>query len=457
MMEANLFCAAKRTSTGSTRRLPPGPRELPFLGSGLASYRDPLGFLLQLQRRYGDVARFHLPPRLHVYLLSHPDAIEEALLSEHEHLFKDALTRELSLLLGRGLLTSEGAFWRRQRRLAQPAFHHKRVQAYGDVMVRASEALLTRLPDGQRRDLHADFMRLTLEIVAETLFGTDIGDAAGEIADGIAVFTARFTGLGPMIPDSLPIPRNARIKRAHRRMDEIVYGFIKKRRSEPDRGDLLSMLLHATTEEGGSMSDEQLRDEAMTLLLAGHETTALVLSYTCDLLGRHPEVEARLFAELCDVLGDRPATAADLPRLSYTDAVVRESMRLYPPAWVIGREAISPCRIAGYDIEPGTQLWMSQWVVHRDPRYFPEPERFTPERWLAPNMKELPRYAYFPFGGGPRVCIGNAFAMMEAVLVLATLMRRIRFVPDPRPLRPMPAVTLRPRHGVHGVVHRRAP
>lgn len=421
------------------------PRGLPILGNALELSRQPLEFLTRMAREQGDVARFKLI-RQDVYLLSHPDAIEEVL-KRGPDMEKDDFTKDLSIAVGQGLVTSEGEFWRRQRKLAQPAFHHHRVRAYADVMVQHAERLAATFAHGETRDIHADMMRLTLDVVAETLFGTNVGGAAHRISEALDVLMERFQGLASIVPLWVPTPGNLRAGRALRNLNEVVYGIIReRRRAASDRGDLLSMLLAATTDEGGSMSDQQLRDEVVTLLLAGHETTALTLTYTLHLLATHPEARDALSAEIDGVLGDRPATFADLPQLPLADAVVKESMRLYPPAWAIGRGAIKPCRLGGVDCVPGTQLWMSQWVVHRDARWFTDPEAFQPERWRGDLAKRLPRFAYFPFGGGPRVCIGNAFATMEAVLLLVTLLQRVRLhTAEARPLELAPSVTLRPR------------
>jgi cytochrome P450 len=443
---------------------PPGPIELPLVGSALTMVRDPLGFLTRISRRHGDVVRFRLPGH-RIYLFNDPAAIEQMLVTERDRLVKDATTRELSLVLGNGLLVSEGAFWRKQRRLAQPAFHRQRVDAYGAVMVDYAARAADAWRDGEVRDLHRDMMRLTLDVVAKTLFGVEIAAVARRIEWALEALMDRFAGLGIFVPMGVPTPGNRRAKRAIAELDAIVYGIVRERRAGGDRGDLISMLLAATSDEDGAMDDRAIRDEAITLLTAGHETTALTLTFAFYLLGTHPAAAERLAAEIRDVLGDRPATAADLPRLRYAEAVVRESMRLYPPAWAIGREAVAPCTVGGFAIAPGTQLWAAQWVVHRDARWFPEPEAFRPERWERDLAKTLPRYAYFPFGGGPRVCIGNAFAMMEAVLILVTLARRFRFTPvDRRPLELVPSVTLRPRHGLRvvcsarpGVTARTAP
>jgi cytochrome P450 len=416
---------------------------------------DPLGFLLRVAREHGALAQFRLPGML-VYLVNDPDLIDRVLLAEHENLVKDSFTRELALVTGNGLLTSEGAFWRKQRRLSQPAFHHQRVQAYGETMVRYAERLASSYGDGEVRDVHEDMMRLTLSIVGKTLFSVEVDDEARVIRDSIEVMMDRFSGANAFVPRSLPTPGNLRALAALKRLDAIVYRIIDERRRTGDTGDLLSMLMVATSEDGARMTDRQLRDEAITLLLAGHETTALTLTFALHLLGAHPEIEAGIARNVLCVLGNRPATVADLPELRPVENVVRESMRLFPPAWAIGREAIAPFELGGYPVARGTQLWISQWVVHRDPRHFEEPDAFFPERWSGDLAKRLPRYAYFPFGGGPRVCIGNAFAMMEATLVLATLVRHVRMSPeDLRPLELNPAVTLRPKKAVRMRVQRR--
>lgn len=433
----------------TTNSRPPGPRGLPVLGNAVEMIRDPLGFLEHVSREYGDVVRFSLPGQ-NIYLLNHPSAIDEAFRAQNERLIKDEFTRRLSVLVGNGLLTSEGRFWKRQRKLAQPAFHHRRVQGYAEAMVRRADRCASQIASGRTRDVHQDMMRLTLDIVAETLFGTDVAETADVIREALDAATDRFAGYAALIPVSVPTSANRRFRRAVRRLDDVVYGMIREHRAHGDRGDLLSMLLDAKIEDGSSMSDQQVRDEVVTLMLAGHETTALTLSFALHCVARNPSVQAVLLAEIQQICPGRPATENDVASLPYARAVVRESMRLYPPAWAIGREVTSPVRIAGYDLEPGTQLWMAQWVVHRDPRYFKNPETFEPERWTPELEEQLPRFAYFPFGGGPRVCIGNAFAMMEAVLLLTTIVQKCRIEPTDLPeVRLLPSATLRPRDGIH--------
>jgi len=438
-------------STKDRRKVPPGPRGGLLLGSTFAYLRDQLGFLTRAVRVYGDVVRLRLGNTT-TYVLVNPEHIDYVLRSHADNFMKDMMTRWLIPLLGEGLLTSEGAVWRRQRKLAQPAFQRKEIERYAAVMVEHTERMLESWHDGQVQDPHEDLMRLTLSIVAKTLFDAELGGDATVVGESLEVVMNYF--MSPMrwfgIREWLPLPSTRRYHRAIGRIDDIIYGIIRQRReSGQDPGDLLSRLLAAQDEQGGGMTDRQLRDESVTLMLAGHETTALVLFYTFYLLANSPEAEGRLASELREVLGDRPPTAADVPSLRYTEWVVREAMRLYPPAWGIAREALADCEIGGYHVPKGTQLFMIQWLVHRDPRWFDDPEVFRPERWEHDLIKRLPRCAYFPFGDGPRICIGNHFAMMEAVLILATIARKYRLTIEPgQTLELLPSITLRPRHGL---------
>jgi cytochrome P450 len=438
------------------------PPRLPghwLLGNLRDFRRDRLDLFTRCARDHGPVVavRLGVVPGI---VLSHPDAIEQVLVTQSRNFIKHFLLRQNRLLLGYGLLTSEGDFWLRQRRLIQPAFVRQRVLGYADVMVAYTERLLAEWHDGDTRDLHADLTRLTLEIAARTLFGADVAGDAPEVGAALAValnrYERRIGGIYP-VPLWLPTRGNRRLLAAARRLDDVLYRFIRERRdSRAERSDLLSILLHARDEDDGSrMTDRQLRDEAMTLFLAGHETTALALTWTCYLLARHPEVHDRLLAELTAVLGGRAPTAADLPRLSFTERVVLEAMRLYPPVYAFGREALHDCEVLGYRIPARTTVFMSQWAMHRDPRWFAAPEKFDPDRWADGLAGRLPKFAYFPFGGGPRLCIGNTFALTEAVLVLAALARRFRFtlLPDQKVV-PWPSMTLRPRYGVRVVLRR---
>jgi cytochrome P450 len=435
----------------------PGPPGHWFSGN-LPEFRlGRLDYLRQCARNYGDVVALRFAQR-RIILLSHPDLIEEVLVTHNHNFIKHFALRLNPLLFGTGLLTSEGDFWLRQRRLVQPAFVRSRIAAYAPAMVAATLRLLTSWQPGDRRDIHTDMMKLTLDIAAQTLFNVNAAGQAQEIAQALRVlqevFTIRFNGLVP-VPLWLPTPGNIRLRRAVRRLDRIIFGFIRHRRQEPqDKGDLLSLLLEARDADDGSrMTDRQVRDEAMTLFLAGHETTALVLSWAWYLLARHAQAEARLFAEIDQLLASRLPAFEDVAKLRYTEAVLLETMRLYPPAYTIGREALADCRVGGYLIKKGTTILMSQWVVQRDPRFFDEPDEFRPERWLGAAAKKLPKFAYFPFGGGPRLCVGNTFALMEMTLVLATLVPRFRFTIQPEiDVKPLPAFTLHPVPGIPAII-----
>jgi cytochrome P450 len=439
--------------------LPPGPPgrlvrgHLPDFAAGRLDY------MVRCTRDYGDVVALRFGPR-RIFLVNHPDPIEEVLVTKSRHFIKHFALRLNPLVLGKGLLTSEGDFWLRQRRLIQPAFNRGRLAGYAPAMITAVESLLASWKPGETRDISKEMMRLTLDIAARTLFGADASAAAGNVSSALQFlqesFLVRFSRLLPM-PIWVPTLRNLRLRRAVRQLDDIIYGFIRQRRqSSEHRGDLLSILLHASDEDDGSrMTDKQVRDEAMTLFLAGHETTALALSWTWYLLATHPEAEQRLADEVRAVLGDsdRLPTIDDVPRVRFVEAVILESMRVLPPVYTIGREAIDECEIGGFRVPKGTTILMSQWVVHRDPRFFDEPEKFHPQRWLGALAQRLPKYAYFPFGGGPRLCVGNIFAMLEAVLVLAVIAQRYRFtvVPD-HPVEPWATFTLRPKNGIQAVL-----
>jgi cytochrome P450 len=413
--------------------------------------RDPLGFLSRCVREYGDVVelRFMGQP---IYLLADPGLIEYVLVENNRNFTKTRILKRNRRLLGEGLLISEGEFWRRQRRLAQPAFHRKRVAAYGEVMAAFAERSLGAWRDGQTIDVHEEMMHLTLEIVAKCLFDADVGARATDVGKAMKVALEDFSSQRRLlrIPKGIPTPHNIRFEMAARRLDGVVSAIIENRRkSEEDRGDLLSILMLAEDDCGERMTDKQLRDEVMTLFLAGHETTANALSWTFWLLSLNPEVEHELAEELARVLGGRPPTTSDLPTLPYVECVLKESMRLYPPAWVVGREAIAECEVGGYRMAAGTTALMSQWIVHRDHRYHEDPERFDPDRWTAQYEKALPRFAYFPFGGGPRQCIGASFAMTEACLILAAVAQRFKMELAPgQRVEPYASITLRPEKGI---------
>ena len=450
-----------RGGRGVSLALPPGPRGLPVLGSLIGYYRDPLGFVQRVVDRHGDVALIHVAG-LPFYQLSRPEDIHAVLVTKSRDFGKGALGAERRLLFGKGLATNEGDSWRRQRRLLQPAFHRERIAAYGATMAKQAQDHVASWPEGETVDLHALTMRLALEVVSKVLFGADVGDKATDVGERLEVlmryFASQANFVQRLLPRKLQTPGQRRFRRAVADLDRIVFDLIaERRRSEKDGGDLLSTLIAARDDDDAQMTDKQLRDEVMTLFLAGHETTALALSWTFGLLAEHPAIEERLVEELQDVLGDRPPEVTDVPRLAYTKRVLMESMRLYPPAWILARQALRDVEIGGYTIPAKAFVTLSQWVMHRDARYFPEPERFRPDRWLDDLEKQLPKFVYFPFGGGQRVCIGSDFAMMEASLVLATVMQRYHFAlaPDHR-LEPDPSLSLRPKNGMRGVLTRRS-
>jgi cytochrome P450 len=443
------------------RRLPPGPRGLNLLRHSLTFGHDWSGFLTRCARQYGDVIFFRFL-NVPICLVAHPDGIEQVLVRNHANFLKSRDYRALKPVLGNGLLTSEGEFWQAQRKLIQPAFRHENIVTYARIITDSAAAMLAGWRDGETRDVHEEVMSATLDIVAKSLFGSDVSGEARGVGQAVAVVMEQFIGQANMafvLPDRIPIPKSARLRRSMKHLDNVVYRLVRARRQAAHHDtDLLGTLLETQDECGSGMTDVQLRDEIMTLFLAGHDTTANALTWTWYLLAKNPEKEEALFAELRDVLGNRAPTAADLPRLPYTEMVVKESMRLYPPAWGVGRRAIGDFEIDGYTIPAGTNFFLLQWVTQRDPRFFLDPERFDPERWRNDPIRtgKLPRFAYFPFGGGPRVCIGAAFAMMEATLLLAAIAQRFRLTLAPgQTIEPLFSVTLRPKNGLRMQLHAR--
>lgn len=442
-------------------RRPPGPRGLPFLGLTLAIRQDALGTLRRVAREYGDIVRLPVAFQDRIFL-NHPDYIEQVLVIQQAKFHKSELTRRIvEGLLGQGLLLSEGDFWRRQRRLAQPAFHRSRINGYAATMAESAERYIHDWRDGEQRDLAREMMALTLDVAVRTLFGTSLPDQAQQVGHSMT-FLMRYQlrrQRSPFrIPETWPTPQNKRAQRERDYLDSLVYRIIQERQSQSSNGrsDLLSLLMSAMDEDGSQMTPKQLRDETMTLFLAGHETTAQMLAWTWYLLSENPEAEARLYQELRDVLNGRPPEPSDLMKLPYLHGLMHEVLRLYPPAYITARTSIAPCQIAGYDFRPGTTLLMSQWVMHRDSRYYADPDAFRPERWLEGLADRLPAGAYFPFGDGPRRCIGQGFAMLEAAIVIATLAQRFRFRPVPgHPVVPEPLITLRPRHGIRMILRAR--
>jgi len=438
--------AAVRGRAWGPPALPGGP-----LGALRAWRRDPLG-LLRRAAALGDVVRVPLP-RFEAWLLNHPDHVHEVLVAGHRSFAKGPTMQAAKLVLGEGLLTSEGERHRRQRRLIQPIFHPDRVLRAAGTVVAHAERAAGRWRAGEVLDVHAEMARLALSVAAEALFAADV--EAGEAEAIGRALTEQLAGFGrifsPLFPLTLrlPLPANRRLGEARALLDRTVERMIRERRAAGARGeDALSLLVAAREEGLPGMTDRQVRDEAMTLLLAGHETTAVALTWTWHLLARHPEAEARLHDELDRVLGGRPPAASDLPRLAWAADVVRESMRLFPPAWAIGRRALRDHPVGPWTVPAGTVVVVSPYLLHRDPRWWPEPEAFRPERWAGEDPSR-PRLAYLPFGAGPRMCVGEPFAWVEATLVLAAIARRWRLRPAPgRPVAVRPAVTLRPHGGV---------
>ena len=427
----------------------PGPRGHWLLGMLPRLRTDMLGAFEECFREYGDAAYFRVGNRRSM-LLSHPDDIERVLVTENRRFIKNYALIFLKPLLGNGLLLNEGQSWLRQRRLIQPAFSRQRVESYAPPMVECTERMLSGWSAGQIHNIHQSLMQLTMTIAGRTLLGIDIEEQFSRLSrlldDVMHDFLARFRAALPL-PQWFPTPRNLWLKRTVAGLDRILQQLIDERRAAGTAGgDFLSILMHARDEEDGQgISDRQIRDEVMTMFLAGHETTANALSWTWYLLGQNPEIQQRVQDEARSILGGREPTPADIPKLVFCDQVIRESMRLYPPAYVVGRRPTEDVTIGEHFIPKGTNVLMSQWIVHRDPRWFADPLRFDPDRWSGDLAQRLPKYAYFPFGGGPRLCIGSSFAMFEAPLVLAMIARRftLDLVSAP-PIKPLPAVTLRP-------------
>jgi cytochrome P450 len=443
------------TSRTNILKRPPGPKGLPFLGVALSLRSDPLALLRRVANEYGDIASIPVPLGTRV-LLNNPDYIEQMLVVQQSKFHKSTLTKQVTeRMLGQGLLTSEGEFWRRQRRLAQPAFHRSRINEYGAPMVEIAQMHMREWRDGDTRDIGHEMMALTLDIAVRTLFGATLpGEAAGV---GRAMTFLMRHQLGRFrspvrVPQKWPTPANKRATREVEFLDSLVYRMIAERKKQGDtahNGNLLSMLMAAMDEDGTQMTPKQLRDEMMTLFLAGHETTALTLAWTWYLLSQNPAAESCLHEELRSALGGRAPQVPDFARLPYLHAVVSEVLRLYPPAYLLARTSIAPCVIAGYDIPAGTTVLTSQWLMHRDNRYFDDPDAFRPERWLDGLADRLPPGVYLPFGDGPRRCIGQGFALLEAALVIGTIAQHYRFrlVPG-HPVVPEPLVTLRPKFGI---------
>ena len=441
----------------------PGPQRGPkgslLLGHLPELQQDWLGTLRRWQQEYGDFVVARLGPRPAVFVFDPKDA-EAILITKYKASRKNFIIRRTQALIGDGLLLSEGEFWRRQRRLMQPAFHRASIDRYAQFMAEVTQERLDQWQDGQALDIHAELVLLTRSIVSRSLFGSDVDDEDREIEttiDRLVNDFSKLTDSPVLIPLAVPTPTNLRFRRDREKLDRLVFRFIERRRREPgDRNDLISMLLRAQDEDGSRMTDRQLRDEVITLFLAGHETTASALTWAIYLLTAYPEAAQRLAQEADRVLGGRPPTAEDVPHLTYAENVFKEAMRLYPPNWIMGRETTEPIEVRGRIIPKGWNLLISPWVIHRDPRWFDEPDTFRPERWESEGVKNLPTCAYLPFGAGPRQCIGRHFAMMEGVIILASIVQRYRLHRDlSRPVVPLPLVSIRPKGGLVVTVERR--
>ena len=441
----------------------PGPSSWVPGASFLKFRRDPLKFFTDTQREFGDIARFSFGPQ-QVYLVSHPDWIEDVLVTSAKKFQKGVALQRAKRLLGEGLLTSEGQAHLRQRRTIQPLFHRQQVQRFAEAMVRHALRWRESVQPNATIDMTHEMAALTLAIVGETLFSSDVQSDADEVREALTAAVQSF-GIA-FLPgleyfEKLPLPVFIRVRKSRERLDKVIHRVIAERRrgassDAPAEADLVSMLLAARDPENPTepgMSDAQIRDEAMTIFLAGHETTANAMAWTWYLLGKSPAVEAKLHDELARVLDGRTPAVEDVPKLEYTRAIVAESMRLFPPAWTMGRRAIEKHTIDGHTIEPGALVIISQWIAHHDARWWEGPEEFRPARWLASadgsrepgaGNKSRPKYAYFPFGGGSRICIGESFAWTEAILLLATIAQKWRFAAGSEPVME-PRITLRPK------------
>ncbi|MFB6140303.1 MAG: cytochrome P450 [Halosimplex sp.] len=435
---------------------PPGPGGVPVVGNLFQFVRDQYGFIERCAREYGDLAYYEVVGTS-FYQVNSPEGIEHVLVQNNQNYVKGEIFQEsLGPVLGNGLLNSEGEFWRRQRHLIGPAFEPDRIAEYAQTMVDRTEETAARWRDGAVRDVNDDMMELTLEIVADALFGVDVGHDVETVAQGLEVVMNYQEGFSAdLLPVDLPTPGRIRLERAIDDLETVVYRIIDERARNPG-DDVVSRMLDVEDEAGEGMSREQIRDEVMTLLLAGHETTALALTFTFFLLAQHPRVEETLRAELDETLGGDPPTVTDMGDLPYLEQVVKESMRLYPPVPGIIREAKARDQIAVYAIPGGSTISINQWTVHRDPEHYDDPMAFRPERWTDEMEDGLPRLAYFPFSAGPRRCVGDRFAMLEARVVLATLLQRyhLELVSSPDPDL-IATITARPRDPVLVRIHDR--
>ncbi|WP_197287705.1 cytochrome P450 [Streptomyces apocyni] len=455
------------TAPTAVPRQAPATRGHPIFGTALDLRQDIIGTLVSQWRQHGDVVRFRSPfSGVPDYLITHPDDVKFVLQEAHQTFRHPPLQRAtFSAVVGQGLVASQGTYWRRQRRLAQPAFHKRRIADFADLTVSTTDELVERWRpnsmSGEPLDLRVEMMRVTLDVLARALFSADWSRDVEKLGVHVTYLLERtFTGmLSPFaLPEWAPTPVNRRFRSSRDAVDEVVYRLIAAHRaSGADDSSLVGMLLSAQDADTGEMmTDQQVRDEVMAMLIAGHETVSTALTWTWYLLSRHPEAEARVAAEVAAVCGDRAPTFEDLPSLEYTSRVIQESMRLYPPLWVMGRMPTEDTEIRGYRVPRDSVVLLSQYVTHRHPEFWDNPEGFDPDRFLPAAVKERHRYAYFPFGGGPRKCIGDAFAMMEMPLLIARVIQhyRLQLVPG-HPVEPAPGISLRVAHGLPMTIHAR--
>jgi cytochrome P450 len=451
------------TTTAASSSIPKAPKGEPLFGHMRLFANNSLAMVTE-SAQYGDLVQYQFGP-FPFYIVNHPDLVAEVLVRDADSYQKTTATKRVMYpAVGQGLFTNEGDSWKRQRKLAQPAFHTRRIANYAGVMVEFAQQAMQQWRDGQVINVEHEMSALTMKIISKTMFDSYLTGDDAQIEQAVKVVLGtvdkRLNRLLPY-PEWLPTRSNREFKQAIRELDSIIHGFIDQRRQFvdlQDRGDLLSMLMAAQDEETGiGMTDKQLRDESVTVFGAGHETTSAALTWTWYLLSQHPEVEQKLHAELDAVLGGRAPTFADLPNLPYTEMVLKESMRLYPPAWTTTREVALNTTLGGFPMAKGRIILVNIYGIHHDARFFEDPWAFLPERFSAENEKSIPKYAYFPFGGGPRVCIGNSFAMMEGRLILASMAQRFEFdLPTDQPVEPMRMFTLRPKYGMRMALRARA-
>ena len=456
------FVAENPSEKAASGKPAPFVKGAPIIGVLNTFLQDPLTFLLELRAEHGDVVRFKVGPSETPYLVAHPEGVKRILQDNHFNYHKSSRYARAKRMLGNGLLVSDGDFWLRQRRLMQPMFHRKRLEDFADVMVEETERMIptwhTLHKTGEPLDMYQSFSMITLSVISQTMFSSDVTSDATNVGEALAIAieeTNARMNIPFSLPDSIPTPAKRRLDRAMQRIDDVVLDIMNTRRAELERGedksDLLSMLMNVQDADTGErMSDQQVRDEAMTIFLAGHETTANALAWTLDQLGRHPEVLARLQDEVDSVLAKRTARLEDLSQLVYTEKVIKESLRLYPTAWAVGRHSLQQDEVMGYNIEAGSNVFVSPYITHRHPEFWDEPERFAPERFSPEREAERHRFAYIPFVAGPRVCIGQHFAMMETKLVLATFLQHFSFEHvDQTQVFPQPMMTLGSKHGIN--------